>query len=194
MRGTPMSVEILAILIGIGFGLVKKGSIYNLANLKLKFFWVLPVAYVLQMISIHYFSNSLYLIMVILSYLALLIFCLLNIRFKGIPYMLAGIFLNFLEMTLNGMRMPAYLPSVRAFGKKAVDDLLSGHYGKSIAMDKHTLLPFLGDIIPFHFLIFNIVSIGDCVFAVGLGVLIYNAMLLQNYSVVSGGGANESAK
>ncbi|MDP9728627.1 DUF5317 domain-containing protein [Alicyclobacillus tolerans] len=189
-----MSVEILAILIGIGFGLVKKGSIYNLANLNLKFFWVLPVAYVLQMISIHYFSNILYLSMIILSYLALLFFCLLNIRYKGIPYMLAGIFLNFLEMTLNGMRMPAYLPSIRMLGSKLVYKLMSGNYGKSIVMTKSTRLPFLGDIIPFHFIFFDIVSIGDCVFAVGIGMLLYQAIQSKKVQTENGGkayGANQ---
>lgn len=177
MRGTPMSVQILAILFAIIFAYFKKGSIYNLSDLKLKYFWILPISYLFQFLSIHIFSQSLYVIMIIASYLALIIFCTINIQQKGIPYMLAGLLLNFIEMTLNGLRMPAYLPSVRMLGKKAVQALLSGHYNKSILMDNHTIFPFLGDIIPFHFVIYDIVSIGDCVFAVGLGVLIYNAMI-----------------
>ncbi len=170
----------LAIVAGIVIGYIRKGNLLNLAQFRLKWFWILPASYIFQFLSIHVLADSLYGICIVLSYLGLLLFCYLNFSVRGIALAGMGIFLNFLEMSLNDLRMPAYVPAVRAVSPKMVAILEAGHYYKSSAMTGHTVLPFLGDIIPVKLYPETIASIGDFMFAIGIVLLITQAMTSMN--------------
>lgn len=171
-----MAFEGLSVICGLVIGLFKKGSFASLSTIRLKVLWLVVVSYVLQFASIHVANHEFYGILMILSYSTLIVFCAMNISQPGIWMACVGTALNFLEMSTNGLRMPAYLPAVRSVSGSLATELLSGNYGKSVVMTKSTFLPFLGDIIPIHIYPQSVVSIGDCLFSIGIIVFIVYSM------------------
>lgn len=171
-----MAFEGLSVICGLVIGLFRKGSFAALSTIRLRVLWLVILSYVLQFASIHVLNHAFYGILMILSYTTLIIFCGLNIKQPGIWMAFAGTALNFLEMSTNGLRMPAYLPAVRSVSSTLAAELLSGNYGKSVVMTKSTFLPFLGDIIPIHIYPQSVVSIGDCLFSIGIIVFIVYSM------------------
>lgn len=172
-----MAFEVLVILAGVIVGAIKKGSIWNIANLNIKIWWILPVAYLLQHISITYFSGMEYEVMIILSYALMIGFCVVNIKVPGLIWGLAGTSANFIALAVNGLRMPAYIPAVKAMAPQILPYLEAGTYGKSIAMTNKTHLNFLGDIFGFNIHPASLLSIGDILFSIGLVILIQSAMV-----------------
>ncbi|MDQ0191100.1 DUF5317 domain-containing protein [Alicyclobacillus cycloheptanicus] len=183
-----MAFEIGVILCGLIIGWVRKGSLWALTEIRLKWLWVLPISYLLQHISIAYFSGVPYEVAILLSYISLIAFCLVNLKVPGVAWTLLGTCLNFLVMAVNHLRMPAYLPVVRAMDPKIVQPLMHGEIGKSIAMTSATHLNFLGDIFYFEVQPASLISVGDIIFGIGLIILIQHAMRLKR-----GEGAREAA-
>jgi hypothetical protein len=171
-----LSFHVLVLLAGLLVGWFKKGSIWNITNIRLRLLWILPVAYLIQHVSITYLSGSMYELAIVASYLALLMFCLLNWKVPGLIWAAGGTLSNFLVMLVNGLRMPAYIPAVQQMDSKLVPLLEKGEFGKSIAMSSSTHLNFLGDIFYVHVQPPSLVSIGDILFAIGLIILIQHAM------------------
>lgn len=171
-----MPFQLAAIVIGLIVGWIRKGSIWSLTNLRLKWLWTLPVAYLLQIISINYLNGSIYQLMLVVSYLILIIFSVRNLIVPGVVWALAGTVANFLVMAINGLRMPAYMEPIKALSPQMVTLLQHGQYGKSIAMGQSTHLNFLGDIFFVKIQPPALVSIGDILFSIGIAVLIQHAM------------------
>lgn len=171
-----MAYEILIIIAGLVVGWVRKGSVWSMTNLRMKHLWVLPVAYLLQHFSIDNMHGIAYQVSIIMSYLGLILFCLLNVRVSGLSWALAGTLANFLVMAANGLRMPAYLAVIRRVDPRLVPLLEAGKYGKSVAMGPNTHLNFLGDIFPFRLWPQSMISVGDILFGIGLIILIQYAM------------------
>ncbi|MBX5436951.1 MAG: DUF5317 domain-containing protein, partial [Alicyclobacillaceae bacterium] len=163
-----MAFQFLVILAGLVLGWVRGGSVWSITQVRLRYIWVLPAAYVLQHVSIHDLHGVLYQVVIVLSYLALLLFCAVNFRVPGITWAFAGTLANFVVMAVNHLRMPAYLEAVKRIDPSAVGPLQRGEMGKSIAMSAHTHLNFLGDIFPITIWPQSIISIGDIVFSIGL--------------------------
>lgn len=185
IRGENLAFEALAVIIGFVVGWIKKGSLLQLSSLRTTAVWLLPIAYVSQALSIHLRNALIYEILISVSYLLLLSFCVINTSLPGVKWAGVGTFLNFLEMACNGLRMPAYVPAVRMVEPGALSLLKTGHAGKSVAMDPHTIMPFLGDIIPIRLPFPSVVSIGDCLFSIGLVLLIVNLMTSNSGDVIN---------
>jgi hypothetical protein len=181
-----LSFHVLVLLAGLIVGWVKKGSIWNITNLRLKHLWLLPIAYILQHVSIAYLNGRPYELAIVASYVALLFFCARNLRVPGMLWAIGGTAANFLVMCANGLRMPAYIPAIKKLAPQLVPLLERGEYGKSIAMSSSTHLNFLGDIFSFEVPPPALISIGDILFAIGLVILIQHAMLCGR-GEVSGG-------
>lgn len=176
-----MAFEVIVVLTGIIVGWIRKGSIWAVPHIRLKWLWLLPIAFVLQHISIHYLNGLWYQSVTVVSYISLLAFCARNVRVPGVLWTLIGTACNFLVMMINGIRMPAYLPAVQMIDPSAVSPLKSG-VGKSVAMTVHTHLNFLGDIFPFDIWPRSIISIGDVLFAIGFVIVIQHAMRVEGGS------------
>lgn len=174
-----MAVETLVIISGLIAGWARKGSIWAITGINMRYLWVLPFAYILQNISIYHMHGDSYKTCIIVSYVLLLSFCTINRKFPGVYWAILGTFLNFLELLFNGLRMPALVSAVKQIGPQVLPHLLSGTYGKSIAMTSHTHLPFLGDIFSFRVPPMSIISVGDILFSVGLIMIIQHAMLQE---------------
>lgn len=175
-----MTFEILVIAAGLVVGFLKKGNVWNMANLRLKVLWMLPIPYVLQHISVFYLHGVLYEAVLVVSYILLIMFCVTNIRVPGVAWSLFGTLANFVALAANGLRMPAYVPAVRAMAPSILPSLEAGTYGKSIAMGPSTHLNFLADIFGVDLWPGSLLSIGDILFCIGLIVLIQYAMRLRN--------------
>ncbi|OFW80749.1 MAG: hypothetical protein A2201_09920 [Alicyclobacillus sp. RIFOXYA1_FULL_53_8] len=147
-----------------------------MTNVKFNWLLLLIPAYILQVASINYLHGNLYKWMLVTSYLLLVVFCIRNLRVPGIWWTFAGTASNFLVMSTNGLRMPAYMPPVFSFSKHTALLLQSGQFGKSVAMGTTTNLNFLGDIFFLRVQPPTLVSIGDILFAIGVVILIQNAM------------------
>jgi hypothetical protein len=176
-RGGNLAFQALIVFGGLLIGWFKRGSIWNIGNIKLKMWWVLPVAYGLQHISVAYLSGSLYEIVIIVSYILMIAFGTFNITYPGITWALAGTVSNFVALASNGLRMPAYVPAVKLMAPQIIPRLETGIYGKSIAMASTTHLNFLGDIFAFNIYPASLLSIGDLLFAIGLVIVIQRAMV-----------------
>lgn len=166
----------LVILTGLAVGWIRKGRILSMPFMKLKLIWLLFVAYVLQHISIAWLHGTAYEVVLVVSYLSILGFCVVNWRIPGVIWNLVGTAANFLVMVVNGLRMPAYVPAARALDPALIPALMRGQYGKSVAMSTHTNLNFLGDIFSFAIKPASLISVGDILFAIGLVILIQHAM------------------
>lgn len=174
-----MAFQILVLIAGLVIGWVKKGSIWNFSNLRVRVWWILPISYVLQHISIFYLTGKTYELIIIVSYLFMLLFCVVNINVPGIVWALGGTLSNFITMSFNGLRMPAYIPAIQSMAPQIVPQLEAGTYGKSIAMSNTTHLNFLGDIFGFNVHPVSLLSIGDILFSIGLMILIQYAMRIS---------------
>lgn len=177
---------ILPLIIGCLIGFVRGGSIWSVTQLKLKKIWILPLAYFIQYISIYYFEGLRYELFEVISYAVLVGFCIMNVKVEGIKIVATGIIANFVVMTVNHLRMPAYLPAVNQIEPTAVPLLEMGKIGKSIAMTPHTHLNFLGDIFTFSLGRGSLISIGDILFGIGIAIVIQHAMCLERKNIADG--------
>ncbi len=187
-----MAFQACVVLTGLIIGWLRKGSLWAIPNVRLRALRILPVAYGLQHVSIAYLNGLAYELVLVLSYCVLLVFCLINVRVPGLLWAGVGTAANFLVMLVNGLRMPAYVPAVQHMAPSYVPLLLSGHYGKSVAMSSTTHLNFLGDIFSFAIQPVSLISVGDILFAIGLVLLIQHAMRAEK-GVDKIGGKSESS-
>jgi hypothetical protein len=167
---------VLVIIAGLLIGWFRKGSLWSIANISFRLIWLLPSAYILEYISVHHLQGHIYEICILLAYLGLTWFCLLNYRVAGIKWALAGTIANILVMSVNGLRMPAYLPAIREIAPQTIPALMKGEYLKSVAMTSHTHLNPLGDIFNVSVLTPNLVSVGDLLFSLGIIIFLQHAM------------------
>lgn len=171
-----MVFQVLAIVLGVIVGWIRRGKISNLSLVRFRLLWILPLAYFLQYISIYYTHGLIYQVMVTASYIGLIVFCSLNVKQPGLQWALMGVVSNFLVMLANHLRMPAYIAPVEKYAPDMVSKLREGAIGKSIAMGPNTHLNFLGDIFTVDLGVRTLVSIGDLLFSVGLFLFIVTAM------------------
>ncbi|AIQ10900.1 DUF5317 domain-containing protein [Paenibacillus durus] len=95
----------------------------------------------------------------------------LNRNTPGFLFIFAGVFLNFLVMSVNGGKMPVSLEAAKVLDPYYVHLLQSGAVvTKHFLMDSATRLSFLGDIIPLSkpYPRTQVISIGDIVMNVGI--------------------------
>jgi Family of unknown function (DUF5317) len=174
-----LAFQAMVILTGIIVGWIKKGSIWSIVHIRLKAIWFLPIAYILQHVSIAYLNGTMYELIIVFSYISVILFCLMNLKVPGLLWTFVGTVANFAVMMANGLRMPAYVPAVMRLSPRTVQFLLKGDYGKSVAMSGHTQLNFLGDIFSFEIQPASLISVGDILFAIGLVIFIQHAMRVE---------------
>ena len=111
-------------------------------------------------------------------YVAGMIFLWMNRDQKGFGDILAGVFLNFLVMAVNGGRMPVSM-SASVLDPIYVDMLMDATATtKHYLMDASTRLSLLGDIIPLSppYPRTQVISIGDIIMNIGIFFYIVHLM------------------
>lgn len=176
------------IILGLFVGLIRGGLRHGLqqfSRIRLKGGFIFPILLVVQLLIFRFQENydwlagaSSYVFMLI--YLFGMLFLWLNREQKGFRSILAGVFLNFLVMAVNGGRMPVSIQAVEAvLDPYYVELLRSGTtVTKHYLMDASTRLAFLGDIIPLSppYPRRQVISIGDIIMNVGIFMYIVNLM------------------
>ncbi|WNF39101.1 DUF5317 domain-containing protein [Bacillaceae bacterium IKA-2] len=198
------------VLISLIVGFLRKGSLHGIADLKLKAGLVFPLLLIIQ-IAIYGFQNKYQFILNISGFLFIVIYILgmyflwLNRHHYGFLLILAGVFLNFLVMALNGGRMPVSEEAAMILDPYYIEVLKNGVYAKHTLLTEFTKLAFLGDVIPITspYPKIRVISIGDVFMSIGVFFFIQNLMLNHKQtndsdsetSFINGGGElHEQAK
>ncbi len=169
---------IQVIVLAIILGLVFKGNLKNLSNLKFEGIYYLVAAFLLEaavIISIRkglLTLGTLTTLSDILMYTLLLIFIIKNMKDPLIVMVGIGFMLNAIPIFANGGMMPVTINAVHAAG---LTDKV-GTMGLYHLVDSGTRFWFLGDIIPYTFINKNIISIGDLVLSLGIMFIIIRGM------------------
>lgn len=178
---------IVAIVLGLVAGLLMKGKLSNLLDIKFEKTWIIVTACAIQIFArvmgLRGFEFAAKYSLVIQGVVFLMIFIgfWFNRHYFGIWWIGAGCFMNVLVMMANGGKMPvSYDAAVRSnMGKNLLEALKSGADGRHIALDANTKLGFLGDIILLpKFLNYwiGVSSIGDMVVALGAFFIVMEAV------------------
>ncbi|RXJ01664.1 hypothetical protein DS745_09290 [Anaerobacillus alkaliphilus] len=180
------------ILISIIIGFLRKGSLRGIAEIKLKGGYIFPLLLIIQL-TIYLLQSKFALITNISGYLFITIylcgmyFLWLNRKHCGFLLILAGVFLNFLVMAINGGRMPVSMEAAIILDPYYIDVLLNDVYGKHMLLTESTKLAFLGDIIPITnpYPKSQVISIGDIFMNIGIFFFIQQLMLKHKLTKIS---------
>jgi len=145
-----------SVVVGVILGLVFRGRLAELRDLRLRFPWAVVPVFPLQVLLIrdpwHLVQDpGLFGLLVMLSYLPLVAFVAANRRVPGLTLAGLGLIMNLLVMLGNGGLMPVSPESLRAAGLAEGRDLVVGNRtwgGKGVILPvEATRLAFLSDII-----------------------------------------------
>jgi hypothetical protein len=168
-----------AIIVGIIAGWLAKGSITNLAQIRLKYF--LPVlGAILILIGMEYFGargyqeifqwrQGLYL----LSYIMFFIFLWQYRRMSGIKILALGLLCNLLVVMINGGAMPT---TTNGLDLEYLSALQAGNLVTNTLITESTYLPWLGDVMVLPWQKTRVLSLGDIFASAGLFWFVFQMM------------------
>ena len=169
---------LLAVAVGVGVGLMRRGSFANLARTNLHGVPLVFLGVILQLgstIAERSDSSWLPLALVLGSFALTFGFAALNRRLPGMTLIALGALMNFLVIAANG-GMPVSLDALDRAGLGNPFESGSVTKGAHHAMDDVDRLTFLADVIPIR-VTANVVSAGDVVIWAGLLLLIQQLMV-----------------
>jgi hypothetical protein len=140
-----------AILLSLLVAFVRRGSVRRLGDLDLRHTWLIFLPLVLFVLlytkRIHgmEFMGALAPYVQAISYLIVLMVCVLNRHLRGMTFIGLGAALNFAVMITNGGKMPV---SVAAVNQIHMEKDLRSDMVRHCIMDDKTRLPMLADVIP----------------------------------------------
>lgn len=179
-----ITVVLLVVLVSVGIGYARGGSLTRLSQLQLPGWPLVFLALGVQ--ALGSFAGTLglahpqplYVTGLVLSALLITVFVIRNRHLRGMPLIAAGFLLNAVAVSANGA-MPV---SQWAADRADIDiaGLTRGSDAKHEIADRRTALRPLTDVIPAPLPLprgSNVISVGDVVLAAGIGVLVTNAMI-----------------
>ncbi|MFD0826985.1 DUF5317 domain-containing protein [Neobacillus sp. M.A.Huq-85] len=172
------------IILSFIVGFLRKGNVRAIAQLKLKWGWMFPLLLAIELVVFIFqnqykflgqASGSIYIAVYVIG----LFFLWMNRKNPGFLLILAGVFLNFLVMVMNGGRMPVSLEAATVLDPSYVTALKEGLYAKHTMLTSSTHLGILGDIIPITkpYPRTQIISIGDIIMNIGIFFFIQHLMI-----------------
>ncbi len=170
---------LLSVILGLVFGLIKKGRLEKLVALR--GLW-LPILSFLATAVIGYLPEINLLPKIILtcfSYLCVIIFALINLRGSLLSCLLIGLgsLCNFVVIAVNSFRMPISEGALAYYSQMTAEAVLETRADYFVAVDGRANLLFLGDIICVPITgIGGYISLGDILLAFGVLFLIYFSM------------------
>ncbi len=156
---------VIAVAALVGFA--RGGKLANLVELRVSGLALLVVGFAMQFGSsfLPDTQRGVAVGLLLGSYLPILLFAWLNRQAAGMWIVGVGILMNFSVIALNG-GMPVLIEAAELAGVSTTDLASAAKY---VPLDQTTRLAFLADIIP---LPGAVVSLGDVLLAVGLGVFL----------------------
>lgn len=166
---------VFSILISIVIGYLRHGKLKNLENLSIKLWYLLSLAFLIQIIAIRMSSlrDFHFYILHVISYVIIMYICFVNRKIFAVQLMAIGNFCNALVIALNQGKMPVKVPG---FVENPLFD--RGH----ILLSSTTQVPFLADIFLIRIPSFKLymLSIGDVFLIIGVFILIQQGMCRRN--------------
>lgn len=165
---------VMAIVLAIIIGLLLKGDLKNLENLKLNKISFIFIAFIIEFFIIILTKNgvvekgSLTLVVDFIMYILIFSFIYLNRKDKFIVVMGFGFLLNAIPIFANGGAMPISAEALKSAGLN-VETTKTGLY---TLIDSSTKFAYLGDIIPSTFLRRTVMSIGDIISALAMMMVV----------------------
>lgn len=174
---------IIAVILGLIIGFLLKGDLKKIDVGKLKYPYLAIGAFAIEIVLFTLVRKGviergiLTFIPYLFQYFLLLLFIFYNRKNFGLLTLGFGMFLNALVIFLNGGAMPVSPEGLVKVGiapsLEAVTEELIAAEGLYTLIDSQTLLPFLGDVIPFWR---YVLSIGDVFIFIGIMVYIVTEM------------------
>jgi hypothetical protein len=161
------------------------GSLRRLADLKLRWIWLAPVALGLQVLIITIApggNKTLHALVHIGTYVLIGLFLWINRSIAGAPVIGLGALSNTIAIVVNGGVMPASATAERLAG------LTQGAGFHNSAALLHPHLLWLGDIIPIPGPLPNVLSVGDCLIFAGMLVLLHRTVHRRPVQLVPASG------
>jgi hypothetical protein len=176
-RGRPPGGRTVLIVLVMAVGaavvaILRGGSLDSLAATVLRWRWLLVAGFGAQIVfdlwSPAWMTPRRALLVVVLSYLAILAFIALNRRLPGVLLADLGLALNLTVIVVNGA-MPVSLGAARAAGLPPVPRAAGIKHER---LSRSTVLPWLADVVPVP-VVGTVISMGDIVLACGIARLVY---------------------
>src|SRR6056297_1253805 len=177
-----------SVFLGLLIATFKNGNMRFLKYVDVRYFWLPIAAFLLEIASeiivsqnllgLRLFWNEYYLVVQIIIYTMLVIFCYYNMSRRIFVVILIGILLNFAVISFNDGKMPVDVEGALSEGYTVEVDQLSGGFiaGHDILDEETTRLKILGDVIhippPYPFP--KTISIGDIAISAGVFFFISN--------------------
>ncbi len=177
---------LVAMIAGLGIGFLRGGRLRYLAQLKLRWLWLVPLALVIQLLIFPLFSGSPLLPYAteplhLASYALLMLWLVMNVRTPPMSILSLGAICNFVVIVSNGGYMPASATALQQAGLAHIAErLLEGDVVANVTlMSALTRVNALGDwlYLPSWIPFSTALSIGDVLIAVGLVWLLVRGMV-----------------
>lgn len=166
----------IVIFLALAVSVLRGGRLVNLADIELRSWWLLFVALGLQIgtrfLPDESWAEGTGLAMVLVSFALLMILVVLNRSKPGMGIAGLGVLMNFVVIAVNG-GMPVLAGAAEvASGFTVSDPDLTGSF-KHVLLDGSSRLTFFADVIPLRLAgVGEVISLGDILLALGLGVFL----------------------
>lgn len=162
---------LLVLSLAFSVSILRGGRLANLADLRLRWWWMLPFAFGLQiaaeLLPRADWSHRTAVSLLLLSYLPLLGVVIINRESAGMWLAGLGVLMNFTVISLNGGMPVLTEAAVVASGFSELEPIAGT---KHVVIEQGVIMPFLADVIPIRVWIWGqVISLGDVFLAVGLG-------------------------
>ena len=174
-----------AIILGVIIGIVRNGNMRNISMLKIRGWYLIILALLLQMFTIFFsnisivktYGNYFYVTLAVLIILTLII----NLDKKAVWIILIGALLNFVIILMNGFKMPISFQGLELAGLETmIDDIKSGSITNYMSLDEvSNWTKYFGKYItipkPYPFA--KVISIGDIFMSLGVIFFVQGEMI-----------------
>jgi hypothetical protein len=166
----------IVIFVALAIAILRGGRLANLGDIELTAWWLLFLALGLQLGTGYLPDDSgsewVGVGMVLFSFVLLMTLVALNRSKPGMWIAGLGVLMNFIVIAANG-GMPVLAGAAEVASGFTVSNLdLSGTF-KHVPLDESSRLAFFADVIPLRFAgIGEVISLGDILLALGLGVFL----------------------
>jgi hypothetical protein len=146
------------------------GKLSRLADVHVRGAWIPVTALAVQVVIVTIAPGgnpALHKALHVATYALIAMFLWANRHQPGVRVIAAGAFLNAVTIVANGGEMPASATAQRLAG---IHEGTGFHNSVSMA---HSVLPWLGDVIPWPGPLPNVLSVGDCIIYAGTLVLLH---------------------
>ncbi len=161
----------LVLFVALTISVLRGGRLSNLADIHLRLWWLLVVAFGLQIAADRLpdrsWADETALGFILVSYVLLVVMVFANRDRPGMWLAGLGVLMNFTVIVLNG-GMPVLAEAAKVASGFTIEPEITGS-AKHLAVGPEVHLPFLADVIPIRFAgQGQVISLGDVFLAVGL--------------------------